>query len=168
MELLECTEKRKERHYVTLDAFSYIQNFGVTSDSFYPLSKYPSNEMGCKKEEGQLKTTVRGFNLLHPGNEENLKIAVALIGPISSSFRVTPNFFYYKSGLFYDHHCNHGSRLINHAVLVVGYGTDPIGGDYWLIKNSWEPHWGENGFARMIRNSIIDCRIASAAVYAFV
>jgi len=39
---------------------------------------------------------------------------------------------------------------INHAIVVVGYGTDE-GTDFWLIKNSWGEDWGEKGFARLRR-----------------
>merc|ERR1711971_1077319 len=41
---------------------------------------------------------------------------------------------------------------INHAVAVVGYGSEN-GQDFWLIKNSWGPAWGEAGLIRMKRGS---------------
>jgi C1A family cysteine protease len=37
-------------------------------------------------------------------------------------------------------------------VQLVGYGTDEETGlDYWLIRNSWGPYWGEEGFIRLRR-----------------
>ena len=36
-------------------------------------------------------------------------------------------------------------------VQLVGYGTDPVGGDYWLVRNSWSPTWGEKGYIRLAR-----------------
>jgi len=44
----------------------------------------------------------------------------------------------YKSGIL---KCL--SIRIDHAALLVGYGTDDDGIDYWLIKNSWGRYWGE-------------------------
>ncbi len=47
---------------------------------------------------------------------------------------------------------NASSERNNHAVTVVGYGQDDKTGlNYWLVKNSWGPHWGEKGYIRILR-----------------
>jgi C1A family cysteine protease len=46
------------------------------------------------------------------------------------------------------------SQSINHAILVVGYGTDAASGkNYWLVKNSWGTGWGANGFIKIYRGN---------------
>ena len=54
----------------------------------------------------------------------------------------------YESGIF--HGCPEKKEPTNHAVTVVGYGTDD-GLDYWLVKNSWGDRWGDKGFIKMKR-----------------
>lgn len=54
----------------------------------------------------------------------------------------------YSGGVFTG--CSTGCG-VNHAVLLVGYGTDPTYGKYWLIQNSWNTWWGEAGFIRLPR-----------------
>ena len=32
---------------------------------------------------------------------------------------------------------------LNHCVLLYGYESN-----YWMLKNSWGPNWGEDGYFR--------------------
>jgi C1A family cysteine protease len=52
----------------------------------------------------------------------------------------------YKSGVLNSTKC--GTSL-DHAVLAVGYGTDATAGDYWLVKNSWNTTWGDQGYIKL-------------------
>lgn len=54
----------------------------------------------------------------------------------------------YTKGVFTN--CATGCS-VDHAVLLVGYGTDATLGNYWLIQNSWNTWWGESGFIRLPR-----------------
>ena len=53
----------------------------------------------------------------------------------------------YKSGVLTSTNC--GTNL-DHGVTAVGYGTDATtGAEYFLVKNSWGPTWGESGYVRI-------------------
>lgn len=41
---------------------------------------------------------------------------------------------------------------IDHAVVVVGYEDHETlaGGGYWIVKNSWGPAWGDNGYGYIL------------------
>jgi Papain family cysteine protease len=59
---------------------------------------------------------------------------VGAVGPVSILMSAGDSFYNYKSGIYFDPTC---SKDVNHAMLLVGYGTDPVGGAYWTVKNSW-------------------------------
>ena len=99
--------------------------------------------------------------------ETALLTAVQNIGPISVAIYASSNFDAYSSGVLTDSTCN--GLGVNHAVVVVGYGTDLATGlDYWLVRNSWSEYWGESGYIKMARNNNNMCMIASYAYYPLV
>lgn len=67
---------------------------------------------------------------------------------------------FYLQGLFT---VPYGTDL-NHAVIIVGYGTTIAGHDYWLTKNSWGKHWGEGGYVRMQRNIMNNTELCGIAI----
>ncbi|OQR93707.1 cysteine protease family C01A, partial [Thraustotheca clavata] len=66
------------------------------------------------------------------------------------------NLKYYKSGV---NTCDPIStpKMIDHALLLVGYDTDESKGDYWILKNSYGVSWGLSGFFHLKTDSIINC-----------
>lgn len=43
-----------------------------------------------------------------------------------------------------------GIRSWWHLMILVGYDRDPVDGrTIWIVKNSWGPDWGEDGYARL-------------------
>lgn len=102
-------------------------------------------------------------------NEALMKLELVLRGPMAVAFEVYSDFMLYKEGIY--HHTGlqddfNPFELTNHAVLLVGYGTDPKSGEkFWIVKNSWGTSWGEDGYFR-IRRGTDECAIESIAVSA--
>ena len=55
---------------------------------------------------------------------------------------------------------------LDHSVLAIGYGKLDSH-DYWLIKNSWSPLWGNQGYVLMSQRDN-NCGVATDADYAIV
>ena len=107
-------------------------------------------------------TPVKGFVESPDGSVSWLENAVAK-GPVTVGFIVVNSFFSYSSGVYYDADCtrNSPSYAGGHAVVVVGYGTDPKDGDYWIVRNSWGTGWGNQGYILMARNRGNLCELES-------
>ena len=44
------------------------------------------------------------------------------------------------------------------VVKQIGYGHDAaLNADYWLLRNSWSPLWGEDGFFRLYKTVPATC-----------
>lgn len=95
-------------------------------------------------------------------SEPALEAAVA-VQPVSVGVDAKAEHFqHYKSGVI----TGSCGTTIDHAVLVVGYGTE-AGIPYWLVKNSWGDTWGEKGYVKLKRGvgGEGQCGILSTAAF---
>lgn len=140
-------------------AFEYIEKNGICSESDYP---YLGVDSTCKKCRSVTK--IDSYVSVTPNDETALQQAVAL-QPVAVAIEADTMIFQsYSSGIIKSTSC--GTNL-DHAVLVVGYGT-LNGVAYWKIKNSWGESWGDNGYVLLERNSSDKagiCGLASEPAY---
>lgn len=149
---------------LTTHGYQYVMQMGIKSEEAYP---YEAFEGDCRDYVHSPITKVHSFVSIPEGDEESLKEALATIGPVAVSIDASGyNFHHYKSGIYYDDYCS--NTHTNHAVLVVGYGTDEHDRDYYIVKNSWGTSWGEDGYFKLIRNHNNHCGIAKRASYPIV
>ena len=126
-------------------AFQYIiQNGGICTEASYP---YQAADGVCQK--CNVVGKINSYVDVQPNNETALMVAV-MKQPVSVAVEADGFDWQFYSGGVVTDSC--GTNL-DHGVLVVGYGTDASLGDYWKVKNSWGPDWGESGYIRLGRGS---------------
>jgi len=130
------------------DAFDYVSANSLCYESDFPYvsgnGTAPDCTTTCQVTPALLNSTHHG---LYTQSESAMKDAVALT-PVTVAVCANYHWQLYHHGIM--NHVN--STCHDHGVLVVGYGNDRSGGDYWKIKNSWGEEWGEDGFIRISRN----------------
>lgn len=132
---------------------------GIEDEKSYP---YKGRNGECKFDKNKKVFNDNGAAILKQGDENQLKQIVAKFGPVPVAIDAGHlSFQLYKRGVYYEKRCS--PKNLDHGVLVVGYGTDPKKGDYWIVKNSWSAEWGEGGYVRMARNKKNNCGIATSA-----
>ncbi|CAD8209473.1 unnamed protein product [Paramecium octaurelia] len=80
---------------------------------------------------------------------EQIQNEIMTFGPVEASFTVYEDFLTYKSGVYQN---VAGASLGGHAVKIIGWGVEK-NVPYWLVVNSWNEGWGENGLFKILRGS---------------
>jgi len=143
------------------DALMYVRN-GIELAEDYA---YRCDVGRCKFKKSKSFMKDTGVFFLPDGDEETMKQVVAKFGPVSVGIEAgLESFQDYHKGVYMDKDCGNTINSIDHGVVVVGYGHDKESKlDYWLVKNSWDTKWGEEGYVRMARNHNNSCAITSYA-----
>jgi cathepsin L len=154
-EIVDCTygQHRGCNGGTSPNTFGYMQKVGQTTESSYP---YEAVEGTCRADGKPHVARVSDFWDIEP-DEEAIKQAVAQYGPIPVGINANEDFVAYAGNDIFESDCDGD---INHAVLIVGYGSGEEY-DYWIIKNSWGTWWGDNGYMYMARNYPNMCGIGT-------
>eukprot|EP00429_Kryptoperidinium_foliaceum_P063443 CAMPEP_0176057478 /NCGR_PEP_ID=MMETSP0120_2-20121206/28628_1 /TAXON_ID=160619 /ORGANISM="Kryptoperidinium foliaceum, Strain CCMP 1326" /LENGTH=489 /DNA_ID=CAMNT_0017390989 /DNA_START=79 /DNA_END=1548 /DNA_ORIENTATION=+ len=126
-----------------------IQNgIGLEPESAYP---YKARGGKCSASKAKEVAFIQGWSAV---SKDEGQIAAALVkyGPLAIGINAATMQFYH-GGVAKPWHLLCSPLHMDHGVALVGFGVDESAKatDYWIIRNSWGPRWGERGYYRIIR-----------------
>ena len=155
----ECQGCNGGLESAALDYILLEQGGFLMAEEDYP---YKAVEGTCKFDGKKAIDCVESYRRGKAGDEEYLKTLVGTVGVADVAIDASHwSFQLYTGGIYDEPSCI--STMLDHAVGCVGYGSEN-GVDYWIIRNSWGPNWGEDGYIRMVRNKHNQCGVASDAL----
>lgn len=151
----------------TGNTFEYIQQNGIATDLSYPFEAAETGN--CSYNQTCQAATIVDYRYIRIASNNFLRVKLVFkfyfnslfiifspkdlvfsYGPVTVGMNASLfTFQSYSSGVYNDPEC---LGEMNHAMLLVGFGTDnQTGMDYWLLKNTYGTSWGENGYIKMTR-----------------
>jgi len=144
-------------------AFDYtISTGGLDTEDCY---SYEGHDDQCEFKKSCVGAKISGYKYVDTNSNTAMMNAVAQQPVAIAINAVQQSFQFYTSGVYDDKTCPNTETELDHAVLVVGYGSEG-GKDYWLVKNSWASSWGDEGYIKMARGDGINiCGLLDLPLY---
>jgi len=149
-----CSEYHKEKTCdqgcnggLMSNAFTFaIQEKGVDTEVSYP---YEGVDDTCRFKPASVAAQISNWTMLST-DEDQIAAYLVAHGPVSIAADAEP-WQFYTGGVF---RAPFGTAL-DHGILIVGYGSqkdiEQKMVNYWIVKNSWGPDWGEKGYILLER-----------------
>jgi len=141
-------------------------DIGTIAESYFPYSD-ADNQSCPAAATNAPKIKFKNWYRVTCNDITAIKTAIMTYGVVDAAVYVTNSFSNYTGGIFTDSYTTCSSSPCyntptNHAIALVGWGYDATYGDYWILRNSWGPGWGEGGYMRIKATS---ARVACAVSY---
>jgi len=131
------------------NAFAWIKkNGGLCYESDYAYVSGKTEKSGsCDQSKCKSDSRAVPQSFTDVSMSDSALMSALNKQPVSVAIEADQSAFQlYKSGVF-TAPCG---KTLDHGVLAVGYGT-LNGVDYYKVKNSWGPNWGQGGYILLAR-----------------
>jgi len=155
-----------------VQAYNYLSTVGLETEASYPYTSGGSGETGTCAYQANLVVTnpITNWTYATPPctaggctsqDENTLAVNVAKTGPASICVAAT-TWQTYMGGIVTSD-CSGAYDDLDHCVQLVGLAKQN-GSTYWLVRNSWNTDWGEDGYIWVQFGSNL-CGVADEATF---
>lgn len=147
--------------YMELQA---LVDIGTIDDSYFPYVETATQSCPSAATNAP-KTKFTSWSRVACSDAAAIKTAIMTYGVVDAAVYVSTSFQNYTGGVYTDSYtaCSTSpcyNTPTNHAIALVGWGTDATYGDYWILRNSWGNTWGESGYMRLAVNAArVSCSV---------
>jgi C1A family cysteine protease len=131
--------------------YQYYAKSGIYETEHY--GPYTARDGTCKATASEADipaSRFKDFTVVPQGAEALTAASAAHVVAVALDASSSA-FQFYTSGVVTASSC---TKNLNHAVLLVGYGTDSSSNlDYYTIRNSWGTGWGDQGYVKIQRGA---------------
>lgn len=141
-QLVDCSTQNNGCNGGLMDyGFAYAEENPLMLEAAYP---YTAKQATCKYDASKGYGRVQDYHDVTPNDADQLRAALNK-GPVSIAVEADEFSFQGYTGGVVTSGCG---KKLDHGVLAVGYGTDE-GQEFFIVKNSWGPSWGANGYVKI-------------------
>ena len=153
-DIISCDSNNLKCQGDRLDnTWKYLENVGTTSLYCKPYQSMNGSVPPCSNR--CVNSTVSFFRYrARPGtwkvlnNVDQIKYEILNNGPMSAGMATFEDFETYKGDIFIH---TAGKQTDHHAVSIFGWGySAKYRSEYWILRNSWGPTWGEQGYFKIL------------------
>eukprot|EP01062_Namystynia_karyoxenos_P016518 TRINITY_DN1602_c1_g3_i1.p2 TRINITY_DN1602_c1_g3~~TRINITY_DN1602_c1_g3_i1.p2 ORF type:complete len:325 (+),score=98.69 TRINITY_DN1602_c1_g3_i1:80-1054(+) len=159
-QLVDCAGWNKDQKPMVID-----DGLETWEDYPYVPGKYANGTPPCTFD--RKKVAARGWTKFIKGGKTEDQMAAFMYKNGPSGCGINAGIFYHvgADNFVIRDACQNVSHGHNHAVTIVGFGSDAKHGDYWIIKNSWGSKWRDHGFVYMPRGILCGGCCTGAAMW---
>jgi cathepsin L len=149
-QIVDCSGGGSCSGGLAYQAFNYLKNTHV---KMMTEAQYPDNgaNAACPAIVPATKVELVDWGVIDPSGDINriapvdkIKEAICTYGPIAVSMNATPLFQNFAGGgVYYETPSDYANPVSNHAVMLVGWDDAK---QAWLLRNSWDVTWGDDGY----------------------
>lgn len=156
-DVVSCDKNNHKCHGDSLDnTWGYLENVGTCDTLCKPYASQEGQVPRCfntctnPKFPGLSYAKWRAYPNTWKimNNSEVIKQEIYANGPVSAGIQTFQDFSTYRRGIYIH---SRGKETDHHAVVIFGWGYDPnYRSQYWILRNSWGPRWGDSGYFKIL------------------